>query len=183
MFYQGHIEPYRLTIQGERRGNNKVQTYKKFFFLHGGFSKRKNTNDQSFNIIVTDETTDNLKRKIDKLFQSSDYTSEIAEHIATVSISEEEMKSNVWELLRDYIERRDLLGKTISIKVYFLLKKEDDRKGRRVVFLRHLMDYMEEAYHELTDVPEDVHLQYSLGSLIIYQPLITVEGTSNPIEL
>lgn len=182
MFYQGHIEPYRLTIQGERRGNKKVQKYEKFFFLHGGFSKRKNTVDQSFNIIVTDESTDNLKRKIDKLFQSSDYTKEIAEHIATVSISEEE-KSIMWELLREYLERRELLGKTISIKVYFLLKKGDDRKGRRVVFLRHLMDYMEEAYHDLTDVPEDVHLQYSLGSLIIYQPLITVEGTSDPIEL
>lgn len=99
MFYQGHVEPYRVLIKGEEHNVSNTKLIRKFS-KRILLPKKKIVPGSTMTLICIDDTTYASVVKLDKLFRGSDYRASIESSI----VLSDEIDDD--RLLTDEIKKR-----------------------------------------------------------------------------
>lgn len=177
MFYQGHVEPYRVLIKGEEHATDESGSVRKFS-KRLVLPKKKAFPGSIMTLICVDDTTYASAVKLNKLFRGSDYRASI-ETIIVVSdeIDDEHLLSDESKKkLISYVRFSHGFGQPAKIKMLYLTNKETRVANyRRERLTNCIVDTMHRSH--------DDYASYNLESHIVFKPSIKVEGVTEPIEL
>lgn len=176
MFYQGHVEPYRVLIKGEEHNVSNTKLIRKFgkrILL----PKKKVVPGSTLTLICIDDTTYASVVKLDKLFRGSDYRASIESSIVLSDEIDDDrlLTDEIKKRLISYIRFCHQFGQLPKIKMFYLTNKETQIACYR----------RERITNTITDTirRSDDYACYRLESHIVFKPSIKVEGITEPIEL
>lgn len=175
MFYQGHVEPYRVLIKGEERNLSDTKLIRKFN-KRIVLPKKKVVPGSTLTLICIDDTTYASVVKLDKLFRGSDYRASIESSIVlSDEIDDDQLLTDESKKrLIAYIRFCHRFGQRAKIKMIYLTNKETQIACYR----------RERITNMITDtMRRNDYIYYTLESHIVFKPSIKVEGITEPIEL
>lgn len=177
MFYQGHVEPYRVLIKGEEHivSNTKlIRKFSKRILL----PKKKIVPGSTMTLICIDDTTYASVVKLDKLFRGSDYRASIESSIVlSHEIDDDQLLTDESKKrLIIYIRFCHTFGQLPKIKMLYLTNKETQIACYR---RERITNMITDTIHR----NHDDYAGYTLESHIVFKPSIKVEGITEPIEL
>ena len=177
MFYQGHVEPYRVLIKGEEHSSSDTKLIRKFS-KRIVLPKKKVVPGSTLTLICIDDTTYASVVKLDKLFRGSDYRASIESSIVlSDEIDDDQLLTDESKKrLISYIRFCHQFGQLAKIKMLYLTNKETPIACyRRERITNTITDTIHRSHDDYTC--------YKLESHIVFKPSIKVEGITEPIEL
>ncbi len=176
MFYQGHVEPYRVLIKGEEHDLSNTKSVRKFS-RRIVLPKKKVVPGSAMILICIDDTTYASAVKLNKLFRGSDYRASIESSIVVSDEIDDEhlISDESKKRLIAYIRFSHKFGHSAKIKMLYLTNKERETAiYRRERITNMIMDSINRSH--------DDYLYY-MESHMVFKPSIKVEGITEPIEL
>ena len=177
MFYQGHVEPYRVLIKGEEHDLSDTKLIRKFN-KRIVLPKKKVVPGSTLTLICIDDTTYASVVKLDKLFRGSDYRASIESSIVlSDEIDDDQLLTDESKKrLIAYIRFCHRFGQRAKIKMIYLTNKETQIACyRRERITNTILDTIHSSHDDYTC--------YRIESHIVFKPSIKVEGITEPIEL